>query len=232
MNLKSHNIYGFDYPQNYIDETVCQLEQAQTLGIELELSQTCLHPAVYNVEFATRESVRRASAKIALRATALYAYARFDDETLSCSSKFPRTKFEHYPQGLLNTLKHRAEQKWNKINTAVRRQTYKRLKRSLSLPGFPRRLRARLATREIVTREDEQIYIERIQESLLAQIALLYKYNLVPQAVLAHPKMAGCLVAAAALPNYQSVSIHSGSLMFAGLPVIVCQELAQGAIVV
>jgi hypothetical protein len=54
-----------------------------------------------------------------------------------------------------------------------------------------------------------------------------------PQAVLCHPKMASVLAAARTIDGWcQRVAPVSGQTSFAGLPVIACPELAQGAMVV
>ncbi len=228
---------GFDTEwQRLRSITTHTLEAPRTWMAKQRIDSSLLQPGVYDVEFITREMVERPGIEIAMRIRSLYAYARFDGEQLTDSQSLVKTTFEYYPEGAVNTLKQKLCRARTELNQVVRKWSYKltRRRHSVGLPRMPKFLKPKLSTREIVTREDTQIRIERVQESLFAQIALFHKYNLKPQAVLAHPEMASKLAAARAMDGrpYQIAATQRGGASFAGLPVIACSEIAQGAMIV
>jgi len=203
------------------------LERPQRFGDAVHIADELAidDSSPYLLEFARQRLIERFETTITLRGTALYSYARFaGDCDLEVAKKLYAPVVQYLPVGLRDLVLLKVERWIRKIAWKVAR---KRVYRD-QLPDW---LQAKEKCFYTLGVREEQARVERIQEALLAQIHMLKGLKLKPQAVLASPDIVGGLMA------YQTEHQHARmyvpeNLEFAGLPVIMCPELIQGAIVV
>lgn len=178
----------------------------------------------YAVEPATQQMLGRCGTEITLRGAALYNYARFEgDCDLESAKILYAARIESYPVAFRDYVL-LALYRW------IKKFVYWVSKKPFYLHQFPLRLCPRRKYFEVLEWDEKRVRVERIQEALFAQMYMLKKLGLEPQAILASPDIVNDLVAHQT--KYDREVVYRGGLMFASLPVVVCPELIQGAIVV
>jgi len=197
------------------------LERPQRLKATVQVADEDFFP--YAVKLATQQMLDRCGTEITLRGAALYNYARFEGD---CDLETPKilrsTHTENHPASFRDHV-------LLVFFGWIKKLVYLVSKRIVCKDQLPKWLYPIERTIEVLDEKGIQVY--RIQEALFAQMYMLKRLKLKPQAILASPDIANDLVA------YQSVGMEvvyccGRDLMFASLPVIVCPELIQGAIVV
>lgn len=200
----------------------------------------------FNFDFGVKELLNSHHTAVELRATALYGYARYvgdTDVTRTYLVSNPDVTWVIKP-GIWNGVKNMLTRARGRFVAHEYAGHLKHVEESgidfefIPFPWvckWPSWMLPKAHKMDSIRYDEYDVKVDRIQEALISQITMLYHLNLPPRAVLASQNIAEYLLAAdmgMEKDSPMNVPTVGNDLTFMGLPVIVCREMAHGAIVI
>jgi hypothetical protein len=182
---------------------------------------------LWALRVATKEALNGIYTVLTATASSLYGYAEFEGDAIRLYN-FPETKQVKCLPTMFDHLKAKIQRVWEAADEILRQCWGE----SCGLSDLPWWLKPKWKSVEIVLGRKELSV--RIQDALIAQIWLLGKMGLTPRMVLvsSHFRMNLIAVKLSEGSSEYAVSYIDGKYTFMGLPVVLCDEMKYGAIVV